>query len=123
MVNLAQFGNIFNHLYTDKMDIYRHKNVENVDGTTGTILPEKPLYSNISCRISFVNIDLANDAVVNKLPIRIIPKVFCDTNVDIKSGDYIIITRNNNAQYKGIVGMPNIYETHQEISLSVKGDA
>lgn len=123
MVNLSQYGSIFSQLYTDKMEIYRHKNADNLDGTTATILPEKPLYSNISCRISFVNIDLANDLAVNKLPIRIIPKVFCATDVDIKSGDYIIITRNNIVQYKGIVGKPNVYESHQEISLSVKGDA
>ena len=86
-------------------------------------LGTRPLYSNVPCRISFSRtIDLTTDKAINKLPIHLIPKVFCDTSIDIKAGDYIIITRNN-TQYKGIAGNPNMYETHQEISMTVEGDA
>lgn len=124
MINLKVFKGIVNQLYTDKLDIYRHTNPElNSDGTTPTILPKKPIYTDIPCRISFSRtIDLTTDRAINKLPIHLIPKVFCDTSIDIKAGDYIIIRRNN-IEYKGLVGAPNVYETHQEISLTVEGDA
>lgn len=123
MIDLSQYKGIVNQLFTDKLDIYRHNNSLNDDGTTKTDLPTTSLYSNIPCRISFSRtIDLTTDKAINKLPIHLIPKVFCDTSIDIKAGDYIIITRNN-TQYKGIAGNPNMYETHQEISMTVEGDA
>lgn len=123
MIDLSKYRGIVNQLFTDKLDIYRHSVEENEDGTIKTGLPNKPLYSNIPCRISFSRtIDLTTDVAINKLPIHLIPKVFCDTSIDIKAGDYIIITRNS-TQYKGIAGKPNMYETHQEISLTVGGDA
>lgn len=123
MIDLSKYKGIVNQLFTDKLDIYRYGSSQNEDGTTATNLPKKPLYSNIPCRISFSRtIDLTTDLAINKLPIHLIPKVFCDTSIDIKAGDYIIITRNN-IQYKGIAGMPNMYETHQEINMTVGGDA
>ena len=123
MIDLSKYKGIVNQLFTDKLDIYRYGASQNEDGTTSTNLPTKPLYSNIPCRISFSRtIDLTTDLAINKLPIHLIPKVFCDTSIDIKAGDYIIITRNN-TQYKGIAGNPNMYETHQEISMTVGGDA
>ena len=123
MIDLSKYSNVFSQLYTDKLDIYRHTNSTNEDGTIKTKLPETPLYSSIPCRISFSRtIDLTTDKAINKLPIHLIPKVFCNTDVDIKAGDYLIITRKN-TQYKGIAGMPNVYESHQEISITVEGDA
>lgn len=123
MIDLSQYKGIVNQLFSDKLDIYRYTSSLNDDGTTKPSLPDTPLYSNIPCRISFSRtIDLTTDITVNKLPIHLIPKVFCDTSIDIKAGDYIVITRKN-TQYKGIAGKPNVYETHQEISLTVGGDA
>lgn len=123
MIDLTQYKGIVSQLFTDKLDIYRHTAEQNEDGTIKTGLPTTPLYSNIPCRISFSRtIDLTTDLTINKLPIHLIPKVFCDTSIDIKAGDYIIITRNN-TEYKGIAGKPNMYETHQEVSLTVGGDA
>lgn len=123
MIDLTVYKGIASLLYSDKLSIYRHTTKQNADGTTATILPTTPLYENIPCRISFSRtIDLTTDKAINKLPIHLIPKVFCDTDVDIKAGDYLIIERKKET-YKGIGGKPNVYETHQEISLTVGGDA
>ena len=123
MIDLSIYKGIINNLFTDKMDIYRHHTSINSDGTTKTALSESPIYTDIPCRISFSRtIDLTTDITINRLPIRLIPKVFCDIDVDIKAGDYIIIRRNN-AEYKGLAGKSNMYETHQEISMTVEGDA
>lgn len=123
MIDLTMYAGIASQLYTDKLDIYRHTTSLNADGTTRTGLPETPLYEGVACRISFSRtIDLTTDKAINKLPIHIIPKVFCNTDVDIQAGDYLVITRKN-AQYKGLAGKPNVYETHQEISITVGGDA
>lgn len=124
MIDLRIFGSVFNSLYADTLTVYRHSTSLNADGTTATNLTKVAVHENIPCRLSFGSSnDSPNDTDINKSPISIIPKIFCSTDIDIKSGDFIIVTRLNKAIYQGIVGRANIYETHQEILLSVEGDS
>lgn len=124
MINFTVTRNALRLLYTDKMEVYRHTNGLNADGTTITNLPKKSIYTNIPCRISFSRtVDSPSDKAINRNPISEIPKIICDIDVDIKAGDFVIVTRNNKVTYKGLLGLPNMYENHQEAMLDIRSDA
>lgn len=128
VMRLSKFSKIMSKMYTDKMEVKRHEEVTNDDGTTGIQLLTVSKLDNVPCRISFVTKDYPLTSLEDKNPIRLDVKVFCDVDVDIKKGDLLIIDRlDDNGQtittYKGISNLPYRFVTHQEIELVKVGEA
>ena len=123
-----RFGNLgllYTMIYDDRMDVYRHTDIVNEDGTNYTNIEEEPLYTNIPCRISFEYRDLKNDGPSEADKISYMPKVFCLPEVDLKPGDYVIITRytdnkDHTRVFKGHLGDPAWYSTHQEAIVGIE---
>ena len=127
-MKLGAFSGIITTMFTDKMDITRYVEQENPDGTTETALPDIPLYTDVSCRISFVSEESPKDASVDDNPVKSTPKIFCKIDADVQAGDYITVHRigdNGNvmATFSGQIGLPSIYPTHKEALFLIKESA
>lgn len=126
-MRIAAFENIITSTFTDRMDIYHYQNSTNTSRTVATTLPSTPSKSSVPCRISFIKIESPLPQEVDGTPISTTPKIFCGVNSGIKEGDYVEVRRMKNGivigTYKGVLGMPNLFETHQEVLLGVKGYA
>lgn len=127
-MKLSGFSKIITTMLTDKMSITRYVDKENEDGTTDTVMPESPLYSDVACRVSFSSGDKPNDKDVDDTPVAIVPKIFCELDVDLKAGDFVTATRFNDkgeviASYSGKVGLPAVFITHKEALFSIERSA
>ena len=127
-MRLGDFAGIITMMFTDKMDITRYVEQENPDGTTETALPDIPLYTDVSCRISFVSEENPKDGAVDDNPVKNTPKVFCKIDTDVQAGDYITLRRigddgNVLATFSGQIGLPSIYPTHKEALFLIKESA
>ena len=127
-MKLGAFSGIITTMFTDKMDITRYVEQENPDGTTETALPDIPLYTDVSCRISFVSEESPKDGTVDDNPLKNTPKVFCKIDTDVQAGDYITLRRfdddgNIMATFSGQIGLPSIYPTHKEALFLIKESA
>ena len=127
-MKLGAFSGIITTTFTDKMDITRYVEQENPDGTTETALPDVPLYTDVSCRISFVSEESPKDGTVDDNPVKNTPKVFCKIDTDVQAGDYITLRRigddgNVLATFSGQIGLPSIYPTHKEALFLIKESA
>ena len=127
-MNLASFDKVVAATFTDELDIYHYLNsTDTTSRTVATSLPSTPSQSSVPCRISFMKIESPLPQEVDATPISTTPKIFCAAEVDIREGDYVVARRKKLgiviATYKGVVGLPNVFETHQEVLLGVKGYA
>lgn len=127
-MKLGAFSGIITTMFTDKMDITRYVEQENPDGTTETTLPDVPLYTDVSCRISFVSEESPKDGAVDDNPVKNTPKVFCKIDTDVQAGDYITLRRIGDdgsvmATFSGQIGLPSIYPTHKEALFLIKESA
>lgn len=125
-MNYKQTRLVLESRMTDRCDIYRHKTIKNIDGTTDIKIGSEPIHSNVKCRISFIRYKIENpsDIKVDENPIRFTPKIFFPVFTDVKAGDKLIVTRYSSenevlGHYEGITGMPAYYDTHTEIMLNV----
>lgn len=128
MINLSGFSPIIESTMTDTMDGYRYVDYTNDDGTTETKMSASPVYSNHRCRLSFKGIDNPGDGEIDKVPLTLVPKLFCPVTSSIMAGDYVIVKRKSNAgdvlhTYAGTIGLPAVYETHKEVLLSIEESA
>ena len=118
-MKLAGLGKLFAILYNDRMDIYRTVKEDNDDNTTNISYEPQPLYTDIKCRLSFSSDDTGADSEVDRNPVKFNPKLFCEAEVDLKAGDYVVVRRyaDNGSvikTYQGQVALPSWYSTHQE---------
>lgn len=123
-MKIAGLGKFFAMLYDDRMDIYRTSKEETDDRTTDISYEPEPLYKDIKCRLSFSSDDTGSDTEVDRNPVRLSPKLFCDTSVDIQAGDYVVVRRYADdgsvmASYEGRVARPSKYSTHQETFMRI----
>lgn len=123
-MKLAGLGKFFTMLYDDRVDIYRTSREENDDKTTDISYEPEPLYKDIKCRLSFSSDDTGSDTEVDRNPVRISPKLFCDAGVDLRAGDYVVIRRYADSgsvmmSYEGRVAQPSKYPTHQEAFVRI----
>lgn len=123
-MKIAGLGKFFALLYNDRMDIYRTSRVETDDSTTDISYEPEPLYTDIKCRLSFSSDDVSSDTEVDHNPVRFSPKLFCDVDVDLQAGDYVIVRRcaDNGSimtSYEGQVARPSKYTTHQETFMRI----
>ena len=128
-MKLSGFSKIFSTMFTDKMSITRYIDKDNDDGTTTTVLPDSPVYTDVSCRISFLTSgERPNDDDIDNTPIKFVPKIFCKLDTDLKEGDFITVKRfddegNVIATYSGKVGLPSVFITHKEALFSIERSA
>ena len=123
-MKIAGLGKLFALLYDDRMDIYRTTKATDDDYTTNISYESDPLYSDIKCRLSFTSDDTGSDSEVDRNPVRISPKLFCDVGVDIQAGDYVVVRRYADSgsimiTYEGPVSRPSMYSTHQETFMRI----
>ena len=123
-MKLAGLGQFFAMLYDDRMDIYRTSKVETDDKTTDISYEPEPLYKDIKCRLSFSSDDASSDAEVDRNPVKVSPKLFCDTGVDLQAGDYVVVRRYADdgsvlISYEGQLALPSKYPTHQETFMRI----
>ena len=123
-MKLAGLGKFLTVLYNDRMDIYRAAKQNNEDDTTDISYDPKPLYTDIKCRLSFSSDDTGADAEVDRNPIKFSPKLFCESDVDLTAGDYVVVRRYADdgsviKTYQGQVALPSWYSTHQEALVRI----
>ena len=128
-MKLSGFSGIIKSMLTDKMSINRYSNKDEEDGTTTTVLPDTPLYTDVPCRVSFLSSgEKPNDKDVDDTPIELVPKIFCQLSADLREGDFIVVNRFNDegeviATYAGKVGLPSVFITHKEALFSIEESA
>lgn len=127
-MKLGDFSGIITTMFTDKMDINRYVDQSNEDGTTETVLPKLPIYTDVACRISFLSEESPKDGTVDDNPVKANPKIFCKTTADVQPGDFITVRRlddagNVMATYSGQIGLPSTYITHKEALFLIKESA
>ena len=123
-MKLAGLGKLYTALYDDRMDIYRTVKENNDDNTTDISYEPTPLYTDIKCRLSFSSDDTGSDSEVDRNPVKFNPKLFCEPQVDLKAGDYVVVRRyaDNGSvikTYQGQVALPSWYSTHQEAFVQI----
>ena len=123
-MRFSGLGKFYSILYDDRMDIYRTSQTLNDDSTTSMHYDEAPLYTDVACRLSFSSYDSASDSEVDRNPVRFNPQIFCDSQVDLKAGDYVVIRRFSDngtvmMTYEGPVTTPSVYSTHLEAHVRI----
>lgn len=123
-MRLEGLGSLLSILYNDRMDIYRTQRRANDDTTIDISYEPTPLYTDVSCRLSFSSDDTGADAEVDRNPVRFNPKLFCSSRVDLRAGDYVKIYRMADdgsvmSEYEGTVAKPSKYSTHQEAFVRI----
>lgn len=127
-MKLSAVSKVFALLYTDKMDISRYTNTTNADDTESTKLPANPTYTDVPCRISFASDENSKDSEIDETPVVISPKIFCSLSVDIIAGDFLKVTRYDEAGnvlgvFTGTAGLPTPYLTHKQTNFTMEGSA
>ena len=127
-MKLSKFQKLFDPLYTDRMTVLRHVEVENEDGTTGIELPDPALLEHVPCRISYVSDDSSDKGEEDRNSLHKTIKVFCKPDVDVQRGDKLVLLRMSEdglivRTLEGIANDARVYPTHIEIIFADKGDA
>lgn len=127
-MNLSPFSKIIEATFTDVMDVYRYTTIDNDDKTTDTVLPSLPIIENKPCRVSFIKLENASNASIDRTPILYMPKLFFRVSEDVIVGDYIEVKRiaengETLSVYKGNIGLPAVFVTHKEALFAVDGEA
>lgn len=127
-MKLSKFQKLFDPLYTDRMTVLRHVEVENEDGTTGIELPDPALLEHVPCRISYVSDDSSDKGEEDHNSLHKTIKVFCKPDIDVQKGDKLVLLRMSEGglivrTLEGIANDARMYPTHIEIIFADKGDA
>lgn len=110
--------------YFHVMSISRMQEIENEWGTTKQKLVPVPLLQLLPCAFSQSSRNSKNTTRTeseNKVSYN--PKMFCDTGLDIKVGDRVSITFANRLLGEFTTGEQYWYSTHQEVPLTMVGEA
>lgn len=117
-MNLSKYSKYLNILHTDTLTIKRYIEVNNDDGTTDVVLSDKEELKDIPCRLSTVKEDEHNFKSIDINSSSTKFKVFCDTSVDIKKGDSVIVNKlvdkNIVDTIEGLASKPVYYDIGQE---------
>lgn len=130
MVNFKAIQKIHKKImYHDKCDIYKYEDVVKENGAKATRKQVVPLESDVPCKISFNDRiwDTFHHNEKDATPYQKQPKLFMEVEHHVESGYYIEARRYDPATgillftYKGQSGVPQVFLTHQEILLDMKG--
>lgn len=125
--NLRKYGKVFEtYMYGDKCTISRYETKQDIFGATKPDIPNV-VYEDIKCKFSFVEKDNPLDKTESYMPVLKQITLFCSLDYDIKPGDLIKGYRiDNKTQIEQLIegqcGLPNRFDTHQEIPIQIKGE-
>lgn len=118
------FANYITYMYSDKMTIVRHVEVDREDGTTDTIVDPSTQLKDIPCRISTLKQDEKDLVNWDVDETYATVKIFLSPDIRVHKGDEIIADRYINGvkvqSYKGNAGDPMVYDLAQEFRLLEK---
>lgn len=107
----------FEALYDGTCNIIEHKQVKNEE-TKVTSHKEVTVITDEPCRLSFESDKVAKTKDMTYSPSQNV-KLFLSPDVTVKAGSKIIVTQSGvTTKYKSS-GMPNVYDTHQEVPLEL----
>ena len=124
-INFEPIGEAMKAFDTDKMDIARHTEVDNPDGTTGETGVDTPIYTGVYCHISFDQIDNPNPNTAETRPIIQALKISCSIDIDLQNGDFITAYKlaNNGTiieTYQGVIGEPTSSMSRKTAIMQVR---
>lgn len=124
-INFEPIGEAVKAFDTDKMDIGRRQEIQNPDGTSGETSEIIPMYSNISCHISFEQLDYPDNNTIETRPVNKILKISCSTDVDLQNGDLITAYKlafdgSVIESYFGTIGEPSTSMSRQTAEMQVR---
>lgn len=131
MVNLKRIQKIHKTvMYHDKCDIYEFKQKKKANGAYSTQKAKTPKELNVPCKISFNDRiwDTFHHNDMDTTPYQKQPKIFMEVEHPVNTGDYIVARRYDPQSqellftYEGQAGVPQVFLTHQEILLDMRGD-
>lgn len=100
-------SNVFDN---DLMTIKRTVKEVNTDGSTGeTALTE--IYTDVPCDVQFYREDIPDTNTTSGKQTVMYLKLYCSTDVDLKSNDYVIIRKKSGdtfTEYSGYVSCPEV---------------
>jgi hypothetical protein len=119
MIDLSGYAKYLRPYFSDKMDVFRLVDEKSKSGATNRVIPKEPQQKDVPCRISFAGSDPALDEGNPAFKAeRVGIRIFCGTEVDLRAGDTVHLHRPINNRgiitYRGKVGRPDFYDTHQE---------
>jgi len=117
-------------MYHDKCDIYKYEDVVKPNGAKSTKKQQIPLESDVPCKISFNDRiwDTFHHNAKDVTPYQKQPKIFMEVEHHVESGYYIEARRYDPKTkellftYEGQAGVPQVFLTHQEILLDMRGN-
>jgi hypothetical protein len=117
-------------MYHDKCDIYKYEAETKSNGAKSTKKVAVPIESDVPCKISFNDRiwDTFHHNMLDVTPYQKQPKIFMEVEHHVESGYYIEARRYDPGSgellftYKGQAGVPQVFLTHQEILLDMRGD-
>ena len=104
-------------LYFDSMDIYRKEKIKNYN-TGVTTMQEVLKYSNLQCALDKKD-EVQTGGEIGTAYISAAYKLFCRPEVDIQTGDKLVITYNGRTE-EFESGEPYPYKSHQEVPVIKK---
>jgi hypothetical protein len=127
---LASVSAFLKLLWLDKMDVTIAEEVQQ-GSAINHVFPATPQLVDIPCRISFGRKDQPVDITDDSNPTDIAATIFCDKSTDIPNGSRIAIRRftEGGIQYMEYssetikIAKATKYESHQEILVTINGDA
>ena len=128
MVKLSAFSKVIQVLYSDILIVKRSTQYTDEYGATQEN-PDSVVYSNEPCRLSYGSKQEASTTTlpaVNKIDATY--KIICSPSLSILKGDRIIVNRKDDngstmTVYNGIAGLPQKFPSHQEVALTISGEA
>ena len=108
-------------MYHDRADVYRLKKVQAEDGSDDYAEDETPVYAAVPCKLSQFGKQLTTAKTERAASVFIDLRLCCDTDVDIRENDRIVILRHGR-RMEFFAGVSFPYPTHQEITLRCKGE-
>lgn len=112
--NIAMERRILEQTYDGVMDVYGFTDEQTESGVTRPV--EKPLYTGIPCALS-ANRQADTTQTDASAEVNQRYTVFCAPDVAIPAGCRLVVTQYGVARNYCCSGVPNVYPTHQEISV------
>lgn len=130
-LELRGYAKYLELLYSDRMDVYRTREMTDGPETLNTMEPE-PVEQGIPCRISFgtgKDEPVSGNALYEQQQWK--PTVFCGPGAGVRAGDKVVVTRCHSdgtvyktfTGYAAVAGGASQWENHMEFLLDITGDA
>lgn len=117
--NPLKYKNIIKKFYTGVCNVYEKQSV--TDAETFKTRPQIVMkYEKVPCRLSHSSNTTTDSYPRNTVSQDI--KLFLDNDYEIKAGSQIEVTQDNVTNKYGAASEPNVFETHQEVTLNLWED-